>query len=616
MRHVMADPRQLLAEALAKLDAPSSLEHHAVNSALEPAGKAAKESGETIDELRFEFIAVYLTLYDEPNVWGTYYGPEMSTITKDGKQFDTPPLGSITPQCIAYWTARMNGARHPVIRARYADLVWDLSQEATGAKAPIDAARIAIDGYAEALMAYPEMSSHSWGDIRKRIIDLSLSINDDDRLRKAVGANVAYANGDVDKDEKEFRRRSLFAILRSIPAKRRPQAEIQAVIDDFRKRLETLNAEKADQFSMDRYALPLADHYRSSQQPDEAKTVMRMYGAAVERMATKTTMAILAVGWLRQLYEQYRRFEMHEEAKHVLKHIEELQPRVPNDLVPISTSQHITKEEVDEWLNCLVTEDVDESFANLTLHFIPKLDELRRQLEDLKKDFPLSQMSTTTFVDHAGRAVAEIDPDDAEGKLIRQTSQDIQFRNTFLELGLTHLFEKHSVGPEELLARVIESPVWHDQRHAILRQGIRSYFAGEPIVAVHILVTEIENAVRIIAAGLGLTLQKRNRMGGFDLKNLGDFLADETVAAFLTEDVATYLRVVLTDRRGWNLRNDTCHGILPATSFTQAASQRLLHIVLLLSAVRTKAETGGQTTGQVRNLYETVPQFAEETGVK
>ena len=39
----MADARQLLAEALAMLDAASTLEHYEVNKALEPAGKAAKE---------------------------------------------------------------------------------------------------------------------------------------------------------------------------------------------------------------------------------------------------------------------------------------------------------------------------------------------------------------------------------------------------------------------------------------------------------------------------------------------------------------------------------------------------------------------------------------------
>ena len=111
----MADARQLLAEALAKLDTASTLEHYEVNKALEPAGKAAKESGETVDELRFEFIAVYLALYDEPNVWGTYYGPEMASIDNDGNRFDTPPLEFITAECIAYWTARMNTARHPLM---------------------------------------------------------------------------------------------------------------------------------------------------------------------------------------------------------------------------------------------------------------------------------------------------------------------------------------------------------------------------------------------------------------------------------------------------------------------------------------------------------------------
>jgi len=80
-------------------------------------------------------------------------------------------------------------------------------------------------------------------------------------------------------------------------------------------------------------------------------------------------------------------------------------------------------------------------------------------------------------------------------------------------------------------------------------------------------------------------------LGGFDLRNLGDFLADDTVAAFLTENIVQYLRVVLTDRRGWYLRNYTCHGILRAASFSQAASQRLLHIILLLSAVRTNEDS-------------------------
>jgi hypothetical protein len=609
---MMADARQLLAEALATLDTTSVLDHYEVNKAIEPAGKAAKESGEQVDELRFEFIAVYLALYDQPNVWGTYYGPEMST----------PPLESITPECIAYWTARMNVARHPLLRARYADMVWDLSEKAIGTKPPIDAARIAIDGYSEALTKYPEMPLYGWGDIRKRIIYLALSTNDQELLRTAVKANVAYANAGVTEDallknaifhpksegegehtdgadnEGEERLLSLFEIMKSIPPKHRPEDEFQTIIDVLRSRLEKLNVAETDQFSVERFALPLADYYKSSHQPDEAKTVLRMYGAAVERMAAKTTMAALAVGWLKDLYDLYLRYQMGNEAKHIMKSIEKSQPLVPKDLVPISTTHDISQEEIDQWLNWLVTADVEESFAKLTGYFIPQLDQLRLQLANLKKDYPFSQMFTSTLVDHNGRAVVQIAPDDAEGRLLQHVYQHIQFRSIFLQLGMDHLFEKHSVGSHELFARVIESPVWQEQRHAILRRGIEAHFAGDWIVAVHILVVEIENAVRVIARELGLALQKQNRMGGFDLKNLGDLLADEKVAAFLTEDIVKYLRVVLTDRRGWNLRNDTCHGILPATNFTKAASSQLLHIVLLLSIVPTKTEVVAQAAEQ------------------
>lgn len=583
---LMSEVRKMLDDVLTQLDSAQTLEQHEVSSALDSVGRAAKESGETINELQYEFIAVYLNLYDERREWGTFYAPIMSIVDDDGTRHDSPPLTSITPECIAYWIVRMRSAKHPTLRARYADLVWDLSRKATGNRPIIEAARIAVEGYAETLITLPKTSTHSWGHIGKRSVDIALSINDKERLRTAVAANVAYANAEVDEDERDFRQRSLFTILKDIPPNRRPQCEFQAVIDDFRRRLETLDAAEADQFSIDRYALPLADHYWSSQQPEEAKAVIRVYGAAVQRMADKATMATLAVGWLKQLYDLYRRFEMNDEGARVLKRMVELQPRVPNDLVTISTSQNIPQEEIDEWLNWLVTDDIDESFANLTGHFIPNLDEMRRQLEDLKNDYPLSQMFAATLVDHHGRAVAEIDPNNAEGKLIRQVNQGIHFRSTFLELGFQRLFKKHSIGPDELFSQVTKSPVWHESRHPVLKRGIEAYFAEDPIVAIHILVTEIENAVRVIGHSLRLSIQKRNRLGGFDLKNLADFLADDTVAGFLTEGIVTYLRVVLTDRRGWNLRNDTCHGILRAESFSKAASRQLLHIILVLSAVR------------------------------
>ena len=88
---------------------------------------------------------MYLALYDEPGVWGTYYGPEMSRIDNNAIVRHAA-AGAHHAGMHRVLDRSKNTARHPALRARYADMVWDLSQKATGTKPPIDAARIAIDG--------------------------------------------------------------------------------------------------------------------------------------------------------------------------------------------------------------------------------------------------------------------------------------------------------------------------------------------------------------------------------------------------------------------------------------------------------------------------------------
>ena len=56
------------------------------------------------------------------------------------------------------------------------------------------------------------------------------------------------------------------------------------------------------------------------------------------------------------------------------------------------------------------------------------------------------------------------------------------------------------------------------------------------------------------------------------------------------ETVKKYLLVVLTDPRGWNLRNNICHGLPEAREFGTAPADRLMHIIVLLSLLRQESE--------------------------
>jgi hypothetical protein len=48
----------------------------------------------------------------------------------------------------------------------------------------------------------------------------------------------------------------------------------------------------------------------------------------------------------------------------------------------------------------------------------------------------------------------------------------------------------------------------------------------------------------------------------------------------------TYLRMLLTDPRGWNIRNTICHGLAPSSSVNMAVADRIVHAALLLSLLR------------------------------
>ena len=75
------------------------------------------------------------------------------------------------------------------------------------------------------------------------------------------------------------------------------------------------------------------------------------------------------------------------------------------------------------------------------------------------------------------------------------------------------------------------------------------------------------------------------------LKTLDDLLREETVVKVLGENVVHYFRVLFTDRRGWNLRNDVCHGITSLAAFSPQMTDRIFHALLVLALLRESEET-------------------------
>src|ERR1019366_256585 len=122
---------------------------------------------------------------DEPSVWGTYFGPMSRFPMTDGSEVQSPDITTLGRDIIEYWQERSKQAVHPVLRARYADAVWDLAVRVTGTRAPVEYAYLAIDSYLQTIDTEKHSDTLEAVFYAKRALHVALTINDRTRIDQA-----------------------------------------------------------------------------------------------------------------------------------------------------------------------------------------------------------------------------------------------------------------------------------------------------------------------------------------------------------------------------------------------------------------------------------------------
>lgn len=190
MSHPAVNLPDLLASLVGNKDAlPEDVDETDLSYVLESRLKEAADTGDDQRKLCFAEIAALQMRPKggrEKSRWGTHFGPVVEATLKDGSAYCFPDIAHIDETVIEYWTKRAAEVRHPVFRARYADVLWDLSRVAIGKKPSIDLARQAIDAYIECGTRFP--NSDNSEDRLERALELALSIGDKARADAALTA--------------------------------------------------------------------------------------------------------------------------------------------------------------------------------------------------------------------------------------------------------------------------------------------------------------------------------------------------------------------------------------------------------------------------------------------
>jgi hypothetical protein len=516
--------------------------------------------------------------------WNTYFGPIGSGTKENGEPFYSPDIAGTDAEVVAHWIARAQSIKHPVLKARYADLAWDMSRAIAKSNPDPDMARMAIDAYLASISTGFRRDIHDEFESAIRALDLSEMLRDTGRIDAARTALLLLHAKAVEKAQGLWWK----AFDRLIDDKHARLADHER--DQLIADLEVLAARfsnNSDPKVFDPHAAQSASerliaYYNRIKKRDEAARLHQLTARSFEHAASLAD-PMLASAFLETAVAAYRDARLHDQSKRARVLMEEKIAASREQMQTFKFETTITTDDMEKFLAMVVVEDIGSTFVRIASKFVHARKKLEAEVENLMENSPLLAMITQTVMaeKHVAAKVGSVE-DDPFGRLIQQATQSISFNDIWLMAALDRAIEVHGLTPHHFVGWAARTGLFDDLH--LLMEGVRAWFAGDFVKAVHVLIPQVETALRAIAAKLGKPTTKAHpKIAGVSVAvNMGDLLYSPEVTDALGSDITLHLLTLYADPRGFNLRNDMAHGLLTADQMGNSVATRLMHTLLVL----------------------------------
>ena len=449
--------------------------------------------------------------------WGLYWVPMSSGTKGDGTPFYLPDIDQLSEDIVDYWITAAGAAKHPAIRARYADLAWEIgrylkrpqNQRPASSLPPIslaispDLAAIAIDGYTDAVdSGLIEEEIHSWEFLARAIV-LSLSIKDSARTQSAKDSLLAY-HRKINDSGKKFMWWKVSDILdgqeKSIGL---TPSELQEVNQGLERALYS-TSDKANRDQFDPHlatgaADRLARRYGNDQ--FEKQRVIKRAAVAFEHMAAEAG-GLVAVSWLEDLIPRYRDVGLPQDAARIEGLVRHRAQDAQAEMKKISVEVEVPPEAIKELVDNVIGSSLEEAFVRIGGQFTLKEQDTQKSMLSMVKDAPLYAMISQSILSMDGFTEAMIHSveDDLEGRTLQHAAQNVSFRAPLLYQAFAGMKSKYGLDAETIVEHLCKSPWFTEAQRAILKEGVAAWIAEDFIKAIHILVPQVEVACRELLA--------------------------------------------------------------------------------------------------------------------
>lgn len=517
-------------------------------------------------------------------LWGMFYGPIFSCQYEDGSTTSIPQLEKITSDVLKYCEKRLHETNNPIMRSRYSGVLVEFYDKVVQEKMPSDFIEIHIDSIVGMVEnGYVKKSLYAF-QMLIRAFDLSTKTKKEDLITQTKKSIEDYDSNMV-KDDDVIVWKQYVCLLLSY-GKFFSVQEKESIICNAENRL--VNLQKA--FELGKLELGYIIL--------EACKVMFEYYKKHDSSKITHWLAILEANqdilsnsepYMRK-YAQYQKIvELYD--KYGIKKSDELMRKI-NDVAhctvlgfrPVDVPIDISVEDY-EMLCSIKSQNTEDVLVELACKFLVK----KSEIEKCKSDFGVFNYITTCIFneDSPGPIISEDDE-----IAVCFASKEMNYTSHFLSRAFDAAIESGMLTVDCIIEFLYQSPCFHENRKLLIKNGLEAYFSKEHMVACHLLVPQLEAAIRnLLYLSNGNVLKSEKSKGnqfnrGFQLKTLDDILRECIAKECMTEDLSFHFRVLLTDQKGLNIRNKLCHGMYNAFNFNELMSVRIIQAMLIVGLYR------------------------------
>ena len=283
--------------------------------------------------------------------------------------------------------------------------------------------------------------------------------------------------------------------------------------------------------------------------------------------------------------------------------LKDYEARASGELKPLRGPRFDASEMMQEARTAVAGKSLDEAIrAFVDLLHLPQRDKVRARVLQRAKDFPFSHLFPEIKLNQGGAAIAgrgsvsgdeEEETDNVLTLMYQDVVHDFSLQaQATVEPAWRQMQDEHSAREQDMYVLATRSWFVPPSRESFFAKGLTAGFNGELMVAIHLLIPQVEPALRWHLQRLGVNTIRFNRGGYQEERDLNQLLAMPEAREFLGERIHFALNALLTSRFGANLRNDLAHGLIEAGACYSVIAL-FLWALMLLVCVRTLPKNDG-----------------------